>query len=356
MNNYYKYKKYKAKYLDLLNGGEYNNSINNDVYYQIKGKYNGCSIILFSPNTIYDWNNTEINENNKPNFFKKLSDITLTFAYDFPYFAASKVIHKHRKGIKFPKKSELDYKSHIEKIYKILKQNNVKGPYVLIGHSLSAFDCLVFAKKYPKETKAVILLDGTRHCDKMLENSKKGLIGSTIIKANDNDMQEIVTQFIKTKSKSVDEQIELDFLIENEVIVEKIKSWNGKLKTEIIKKFTKGPNTWKDKQIEILLSINNTAFIEQIKNWNQVPDRLDNIQIVGLWNIWIIDSAKYKNMPLEKKYNAQIEFLETMKEYHEILEKENKDNYDSYFFFDKSHNLHHSNTNEVINIISKYIL
>ena len=146
--------------------------------------------------------------------------------------------------------------------------------------------------------------------------------------------------------------MKLNFVIKNDVTIEKITSWDDKLKTEIIIKFKKGSNIWKDKQIEILLAINNTSFFEKIKKWNQVPDKLDNVKIVGLWNIWIINKS---TLPIERKYDIQIDFLETMKQYHELLGKENGDNYDSYFFFDKSHFLHYSNTDEIINIIKKYL-
>ena len=103
------------------------------------------------------------------------------------------------------------------------------------------------------------------------------------------------------------------------------------------------------------MALNNVAFFEKIKNWNSVPDKVDNIKIVGIWNIWIANEEKHKNVDISKKFNAQIEFLETMKEYHELLQKQNKDNYDSYFFFGQSHFLQYSNTDEVISIIKRYL-
>jgi len=339
MSDYYKkYQKYKEKYLKLQNG-DYAG-----IYYEIKGTYNDCSIVLFANSTLYSWNHTE---NKHYNFLKKLSDLTTTFAYDLPESAASKTIDKHQKSSVYPFKKDMNFESHVKIIYNLLKKNNVKPPYVLIGHSLGAFNALVFATLYPNEVNTVILLDGTRHCQKMYESTKQGAINATFINANDTDMQEIVRQFMNVSTGSQDDEIELAFTINNDVTIEKVKSWKKIPKTEIVKKFNKGKNVLKDKQIEILLAINNTSWIEKIKYWYQVPDKLNNIKIVGLWNIWIVSDAKYGQQ--------QIEFLETMKEYHEILKKENKDNYDSYFFFGQSHFLHHSNTNEVIDIIKKYL-
>ena len=348
MDNYKKkYIEYKQKYINLKNDLH--------IYYEIKGSYNGCSIVLFPSTTTYNLDHDPASKNKNPNFFKKLSKLTITFSYDPPEYAASKVVDKNQKSLIFPTKQQLKYDNYVELIYKILKNNSVKPPYVVIGHSLTAFIALVFGKKYSKDVKAVILLDGTRHCNKMYEGTKKGFDGATIINAKDNDMKNIVEKFINTKSESPDKEIKLEFKVNDKVTLEKIKLVEGHFEKNIIHTFNKGINIWKDKQIEILLALNNVAFFEKIKNWNSVPDKVDNIKIVGIWNIWIANEEKHKNVDISKKFNAQIEFLETMKEYHELLQKQNKDNYDSYFFFGQSHFLQYSNTDEVISIIKRYL-
>lgn len=203
MTDYYKkYQKYKERYLKLQTGGYAG------IYYEIKGTYKDCSIVLFANSTLYSWNHTE---NKHSNFFNKLSDLTTTFAYDLPESAASKTIDKHQKSSVYPLKKDMNFESHVKIIYMLLKKNNVKPPYVVIGHSLGAFNALVFAKLYPNEVKTVILLDGTRHCQKMYESTKQGTINATFINANDTDMQEIVKQFVNIPAKSQDDEIKLVF-------------------------------------------------------------------------------------------------------------------------------------------------
>lgn len=323
-----KYIKYKSKYQNIkvnsLYGGDSTDShgkIDNGIYYETRGKYNGCTIVLFSPGSAYDWDHETKLENgkfktiNEFNFTNELSKLTQIFMFDRPELAANRAIDEHHHSIIFPPIEELDFESRVKKIYDVLKKNNIKPPYVLIGHSVAAFDALVFGKMYPKESKAVILLDGTRHCESMKVHTEKRFENIERINMTDELIQKMV----------------------NDVIINPY-------------------NLPQSKRFEDVLAINNYCAVNSlVKYWDQVPDKLDHIMIVGLWAIWIINDKDYPNVPIERKYDEQRNFLKTMKEYHEILGKQNKGYYDSYFFFGGSHFLHHSNTQEVIDIIKKYI-
>lgn len=41
----------------------------------------------------------------------------------------------------------------------MLKKANLRGPYILVGHSLSGVNVRLFAAKYPKEVAGVVLVD-----------------------------------------------------------------------------------------------------------------------------------------------------------------------------------------------------
>ena len=312
--DYQKYKKYKTKYLELSGGGRSNKiktGTHNNIYYEIRGnnRETCCCLVLFSPQAAYDWDHKrEISDGKfklikKFNFLERLSEITQTFVYDKPELAANVAIDVHQHAMQFPPINELDYESHVEKIHDVLVYTNCKPPYILVGHSMGAFNALVFAKKYPLETKAVILLDGTRHCPLMHEQTKS------------------MFELYKTNMTDDEIQTSIQFVRNNP-------------------------------DLEKVIEINNYYGSQLLKYWNQVPDKLPGIKIIGVWNIWVIEDDVYQKLSIEKKYHAQIEFLETMKQYHELLQKKNGEQYESHFFIGRSHDLHHSNMDDVINIIN----
>ncbi|MBN1898033.1 MAG: alpha/beta fold hydrolase [Spirochaetes bacterium] len=47
----------------------------------------------------------------------------------------------------------------ISELYTLLKKAGVKGPYILVGHSLGGFNVRMFAQKYPSLVKGIVLLD-----------------------------------------------------------------------------------------------------------------------------------------------------------------------------------------------------
>jgi pimeloyl-ACP methyl ester carboxylesterase len=72
-----------------------------------------------------------------------------------------------RAGIGGSDKSPLDRtcETKAEELHKLLTAAKIKGPYILVGHSLGGLDVRLFAAKYPKEVAGIILVDAS-HEDK----------------------------------------------------------------------------------------------------------------------------------------------------------------------------------------------
>jgi len=52
-----------------------------------------------------------------------------------------------------------DTAAEVKDLHDALQSSGLKGPYVLVGHSLGGFDARLFAYDYPKETAGLLLLD-----------------------------------------------------------------------------------------------------------------------------------------------------------------------------------------------------
>jgi pimeloyl-ACP methyl ester carboxylesterase len=52
-----------------------------------------------------------------------------------------------------------DTAAEVKDLHEALQSSGLKGPYVLVGHSLGGFDARLFAYTYPKETAGLLLLD-----------------------------------------------------------------------------------------------------------------------------------------------------------------------------------------------------
>lgn len=79
-----------------------------------------------------------------------------------------------RAGIGGSDKSPLDRTcaTKAEELHKLLTAANIKGPYILVGHSLGGFDVRLFAAKYPNEVAGIILVDSSQEDleDRVLKN------------------------------------------------------------------------------------------------------------------------------------------------------------------------------------------
>ncbi len=75
---------------------------------------------------------------------------TTTFAYNRPGYGNSDPVSSPRDG------------SHIvEELRTLLHSKGMKPPYILVGHSLGGLYMQLFARRYPNEVSALILVDST---------------------------------------------------------------------------------------------------------------------------------------------------------------------------------------------------
>lgn len=80
----------------------------------------------------------------------KISKDTTTFAYNRPDYGNSDPVSTPRDG------------SHIvEELRTLLHSKGMKPPYILVGHSLGGLYMQLFARRYPEEVNALILVDST---------------------------------------------------------------------------------------------------------------------------------------------------------------------------------------------------
>ena len=57
-----------------------------------------------------------------------------------------------------------------EELHTLLKNAGEKAPFILVGHSMGAFNVIMYAHRYPDEVSAIVLVDGT-HPDESLRFS-----------------------------------------------------------------------------------------------------------------------------------------------------------------------------------------
>lgn len=82
--------------------------------------------------------------------FPEISKDTTAFAYNRPGYGKSDMVSSPRDG------------SHIvDELRSLLKSKGLKPPYVLVGHSLGGLYMQLFARRYPDEASALILVDST---------------------------------------------------------------------------------------------------------------------------------------------------------------------------------------------------
>lgn len=80
----------------------------------------------------------------------EISKDTTTFAYNRPGYGNSDPVSTPRDG------------SHIvEELRTLLHSKGMKPPYILVGHSLGGLYMQLFARRYPEEVNALILVDST---------------------------------------------------------------------------------------------------------------------------------------------------------------------------------------------------
>lgn len=49
----------------------------------------------------------------------------------------------------------------VEELHKLLHNSEIKGPYILVGHSFAGINARIFANKYPNEVAGIVLVDSS---------------------------------------------------------------------------------------------------------------------------------------------------------------------------------------------------
>lgn len=109
------------------------------IYYNVagEGKY---TVILESD---IGWTSQEW-----ANVIKNMPKDMNILYYDRAGYGRSEVIGKDR-----------TVKEETEELYKLLKKSGVRGPYILVGHSYGGLIMCNYAKKYPEDVAALLLID-----------------------------------------------------------------------------------------------------------------------------------------------------------------------------------------------------
>ena len=80
----------------------------------------------------------------------EISKDTTTFAYNRPGYGSSDPVSTPRDGLHI-----------VDELRTLLLSKGVNPPYILVGHSLGGLYMQVFARRYPDEVSALILVDST---------------------------------------------------------------------------------------------------------------------------------------------------------------------------------------------------
>ncbi len=80
----------------------------------------------------------------------EISNDTTTFAYNRPGYGGSDPAQTPRDGLHI-----------VDELRSLLKSKGLNPPYILVGHSLGGLYMQLFARRYPEEVSALILVDST---------------------------------------------------------------------------------------------------------------------------------------------------------------------------------------------------
>lgn len=80
----------------------------------------------------------------------EISKDTTTFAYNRPGYGNSDPVSTPRDGLHI-----------VDELRALLRSQGLKPPYILVGHSLGGLYMQLFARRYPEEVSALILVDST---------------------------------------------------------------------------------------------------------------------------------------------------------------------------------------------------
>ena len=93
-----------------------------------------------------------------------LGDNSLDWTLVYPEISKfTRVIVSDRAGYAWSDASPLPRTSEniVQELHRLLKNGNVPGPYILVGHSFGGLSVLLFASAYPDEVAGVVLVDSS---------------------------------------------------------------------------------------------------------------------------------------------------------------------------------------------------
>ena len=95
----------------------------------------------------------------------------------------SRVITYDRAGLGWSEESpkKRDSKAIIEELHSILKQKNLTGPIVLVGHAFGGVNMQLYALTYPEDIAALVLIDSA-HEDQINRMPRTGLFQKYVFK------------------------------------------------------------------------------------------------------------------------------------------------------------------------------
>ena len=95
----------------------------------------------------------------------------------------SRVITYDRAGLGWSEESpkKRDSKAIIEELHSILKQKNLTGPIVLVGHAFGGVNMQLYALTYPEDIAALVLVDSA-HEDRINRMPRTGLFQKYVFK------------------------------------------------------------------------------------------------------------------------------------------------------------------------------
>lgn len=133
--------KYRDSMLDTRIINEYFNNGGYDVLVNCYGK--GEPTVIFEPSlsSMYYWKSVQ----------NEISKITRTFSYNWVNTSNLE-------------KNSLD---QVNDLYTLLNNTKVKGPYILVAHSIGGYNARLFASTYPKEVLGIVLVDTSHENQKI---------------------------------------------------------------------------------------------------------------------------------------------------------------------------------------------
>lgn len=145
----------------------------------VKAEGKGTPTVIFESGQgggLSDWANVQ----------PEISKITRTFSYD-------------RAGLSGSDKSTLPRTSlnQVKELHTLLEKSKVKGPYIIVAHSIGGLNARLFADSYPKEVAGIVFVDSS-HEEMLNVYKSKDPKGFEDLKANYRSPEGSFQDFLKS--------------------------------------------------------------------------------------------------------------------------------------------------------------